>query len=1136
MTKSKKEEQEELARLKKEEQEAIEGDVNKVFQEIESSGKSVFEWFASLGDLRKQEILAVLYKDVEFRSSIEKQNVHYQAHSSKESLCYYEDTSKIASLLPTEEGKAHAATSTINLYNFDAYQPLEDTEEITIEKEGEKYYLIQDGARTEVVVNEDGNMLEKVVSFESELEKRFIKYRQENNLDAAIERKDFALINRIIKNGIEIRDDQLIRMMRLSKVEGKGQQQRTPTFLHKLLDPTTGIANSKHVTPLIKKAKDLLGNFEFLELCKLSDGVNSASALFGNKELRELLPNNTVKFTAVDTHQTSVHASVDISAVKLYEEFQKRYSTVATPSTSKEKGAVSIRRSEEFNHFIQLQVESLGKEISAYLADDAKVKKIAKDHNKSEEHVRLELEAAKRLIYDACSVEGIMKPKAGFRTVFEVKFNEPLTNGLTLKEMIAIVYDSVKNNQDLETGVTAEDGFAKLITHLFEARREYNQNKYDNDVDLNKCSGGCVNHLVDSLSGIHKNVSVVYITDDDIRREAAEIVNKKLLDYLEEKQGAEKERFRDNLIKYAFNIGLNEILDVDDMISLKRDVKTEIESKHKDHFKDNAYSDKAVGAISGAVADNNIMLELGEIKYSLLPDSQIVKSMMSNSLPLYTKTQNGYELTLSVIKRKDLDYYEKLLRVILDVEPHQDATVAYSVLNRYQVDSADITEKLLSKLTQLKKSDDSPEKLKNITDILDYFLSCQDRGSLEKAKNIDASNFRIFLERTLQECNVTIENFKLLEILEPKILENYQEGIVRVLFGSIAKGYKSLLEHLLERSPNLVNHQNNKGSTLLHYAVSEGHTDIAKVLIEKMRSEDLALQDKYGNTALQIAFKKGNKEIEEALIEKMHSEDFALQDIHDGRIALHWALVKRHKDEALALIGRMRPKDLALQDTDRKTALHFAAYQGDTDVVKVLLDKMDSKDCALKDTINISRQSRNSEMEKLILDKMCKLPELHQAVMDNNSDEVFKLIRDISQEKLNAISNMGNTALHIAASKGHDDIVRILLKAGIDSDIQNSDGKTALDVAKGESRNVFFTYNFFANLHDPEKIMDKMIETKRNKTQASFIKRIMSSVSTEPTFDYEAAKDILEQKFPRNLMVDAILSQIPRTSSKQRYK
>jgi len=52
---------------------------------------------------------------------------------------------------------------------------------------------------------------------------------------------------------------------------------------------------------------------------------------------------------------------------------------------------------------------------------------------------------------------------------------------------------------------------------------------------------------------------------------------------------------------------------------------------------------------------------------------------------------------------------------------------------------------------------------------------------------------------------------------------------------------------------------------------------------------------------------------------------------------------------------------------------------------------------------------------------------------------------------VNAAQSAGLTPLHKAAQKGHVEIAQILMKAGADANLKNKEGKTAAELAHGDS-------------------------------------------------------------------------------------
>lgn len=132
---------------------------------------------------------------------------------------------------------------------------------------------------------------------------------------------------------------------------------------------------------------------------------------------------------------------------------------------------------------------------------------------------------------------------------------------------------------------------------------------------------------------------------------------------------------------------------------------------------------------------------------------------------------------------------------------------------------------------------------------------------------------------------------------------------------------------------------------------------VASLLIEKMEVADLCVQDKYGWTALMYAAANGYTDVVKLLLSKLSSEDLNTQtvlyadesnDTIYKQIALHVALNnpynKEHSDIALLLIDKMNVGGLRLQDSGGWTALIYAAVNGYADVVKKLVAKLSPAD------------------------------------------------------------------------------------------------------------------------------------------------------------------------------------------------
>ncbi|WP_264374742.1 tetratricopeptide repeat protein [Wolbachia endosymbiont (group B) of Carcina quercana] len=76
---------------------------------------------------------------------------------------------------------------------------------------------------------------------------------------------------------------------------------------------------------------------------------------------------------------------------------------------------------------------------------------------------------------------------------------------------------------------------------------------------------------------------------------------------------------------------------------------------------------------------------------------------------------------------------------------------------------------------------------------------------------------------------------------------------------------------------------------------------------------------------------------------------------------------------------------------------------------------------------------------------------LHVAVSKNHQD-IVELLLNVSGIDVNIQNNQGNTPLHIAISKGNEELVRLLLSKGAKINIKNKDDKTPLDNAKQSNK------------------------------------------------------------------------------------
>lgn len=77
---------------------------------------------------------------------------------------------------------------------------------------------------------------------------------------------------------------------------------------------------------------------------------------------------------------------------------------------------------------------------------------------------------------------------------------------------------------------------------------------------------------------------------------------------------------------------------------------------------------------------------------------------------------------------------------------------------------------------------------------------------------------------------------------------------------------------------------------------------------------------------------------------------------------------------------------------------------------------------------------------------------VHRAVVNCNPRKLEKILTETDNDGLNSTVHCGYTPLHLAASSGHEECVRILLEHGADITIEDDFGKTPKKIASLSSK------------------------------------------------------------------------------------
>ncbi|XP_012556375.1 ankyrin repeat domain-containing protein 17 isoform X1 [Hydra vulgaris] len=269
-----------------------------------------------------------------------------------------------------------------------------------------------------------------------------------------------------------------------------------------------------------------------------------------------------------------------------------------------------------------------------------------------------------------------------------------------------------------------------------------------------------------------------------------------------------------------------------------------------------------------------------------------------------------------------------------------------------------------------------------------------------------------------------------------------------------AGGHDELVQLLLARGAS-IEHRDKKGCTPLILAATAGHVSTCHILLEH-GAEIEAQSDRTKDTALSLACSSGRQEVVELLL--MSNANYEHRNVSDytplslaasggyvGIIKLllnHGAEINSRTGSKLGISPLMlaamnghvaavkllldRGSDVNAQiETNRNTALTLACFQGRTEVVGLLLDRK----------ANVEHRAKTG------------LTPLMEAASGGYVDVGRVLIDRGADVNAQPVPSSRDTALTIAADKGHYKFVELLIIVGAAVDVRNKKGCTPLWLA-----------------------------------------------------------------------------------------
>jgi len=282
-----------------------------------------------------------------------------------------------------------------------------------------------------------------------------------------------------------------------------------------------------------------------------------------------------------------------------------------------------------------------------------------------------------------------------------------------------------------------------------------------------------------------------------------------------------------------------------------------------------------------------------------------------------------------------------------------------------------------------------------------------------------------------------------------------------------SEGHHKIVEALVAHSPQLTNATDEYSRTALHIASRKGHVLVVDALLAA--NSNFSWLDEHGCSALHLAAQEGHVEV----VKRLVAVSPRLLDPVDerGRSILHWAARRGHAKVVEVLIAH-NPLLVNAFDNYGYTPLHAAALGNHEQVMEQLLTcnpNIDASTPTGLTALHIAAQGGYAHMVALLLAEYSKLSqhdiECHavdertpgddpSATTDdvelkgsnlqpattihvhaeepeersqNNNSDTEDPPKPFKPDLLSSINSRGQTALHLAAERGHQCVAKMLL-------------------------------------------------------------------------------------------------------------
>ncbi|KAI9810139.1 MAG: hypothetical protein M1827_006665 [Pycnora praestabilis] len=301
-----------------------------------------------------------------------------------------------------------------------------------------------------------------------------------------------------------------------------------------------------------------------------------------------------------------------------------------------------------------------------------------------------------------------------------------------------------------------------------------------------------------------------------------------------------------------------------------------------------------------------------------------------------------------------------------------------------------------------------------------YFIDSKINADIDVRKGVNGLHVSALFGLDPVISELVLEKGLPIDSVDPK----YEQT---ALMYACRKGHITTVTKLLDLGAS-VNVRSARESTAFFEAylrVGEVYGQIAKLLLEKPELDiNAAFLEEMNRTGLMMAASFGDEELVEAFLQRMDL-DTNLQD-QEGCTALYLAALNDNVDVVKLLLAH-QGVNIDLCNSVGSSPLTVAARHGCVDIVDLLL--AEGADISIKD-----QEGGGTPFLRAIDEGRIHMVETFLA---HNVD-------------IRTVDDRGRGLLHSASVNGHEDIVRLLLKAGLSKDSIGDRGETPLhDASRG---------------------------------------------------------------------------------------